>query len=324
MNEINLAPDFIDRTIDSFHRVFSIFDVEHLPFIALAVLPALIWLFVFYRFHRKNKLLMAAMFLVGTLAVIPIFVFQHEIIRIEGILKNLSSGIFLTILLTGIWVGFYEEVSKNWVVRHFGKNFFKSIDDAILFSIVVALGFAFIENILYFHSIWNNAEIDESMRYFYVLFRSIGSMFLHIFASGIFGYYYGVAHFAKPVLRKKLASGKKFLFTRAIHRIIHLKSETIFRDEKIFEGLMIAAGLHAAFDVLMGMSQHFTDAGSEDESKIFLILAVPFLVGGYFWLTALLRKKEDHEILGELDGPDILDECNSKIVAPQNAANTKI
>ena len=162
------------------------------------------------------------------------------------------------------------------------------------------------------------------MRYFYVLFRSLGSMFLHIFASGIFGYYYGVAFFAKPVLRDKLASGKKFLFTRAIHRIIHLKSETIFRDEKIFEGLMIAAGLHATFDFLMGMSQHSTDGGSETGAKIFLLLAVPFLVGGYFWLTALLRKKEDHKILGELDGPDILDECDPKIVAPRNAADAKI
>ena len=226
-------------------------------------------------------------------AVIPIFVFQHEIARIEGGLENLFSNVILTIVLTGLWVGFYEETAKFWIVKHTGKNFFRSIDDAIIFSIVVALGFAFIENVLYFHSIWNNFAIDESMRWFYVTFRSLGSMLLHIIASGILGYYYGIATFAKPVLQDKLSEGENFIFTKWIHRILHLKSETVFREEKIFEGLIVAASTHAVFNFLMGMSQHFTDTDSPDIARIFLLMAVPFLVGGFFWLTYLLGKKED-------------------------------
>jgi len=313
VREVNLAPDFINRVNDSFGQVFAIFDFKHLPFIALALLPALIWLFIFYRFHRKNKWLTISIFLAGMLAVVPIFVFQSEITRINGTLKNTFENVFLMILLTGLWVGFYEETAKNWIVRRIGKNFFKSIDDAILFSIVAALGFAFIENILYFYSIWSDSGIENSIRWFYVLFRSLGSMFLHVFASGIFGYYYGIAFFAKPVLQEKFASGKKFIFTKKIHQIIHMKSETVFRDEKIFEGLMIAAILHAIFDFLMGMSQHFTDDGSGNKAKFFLLLSVPFLFGGYFWLTALLQKKENHKNLCEIDQPDILDKCEKEL-----------
>ena len=222
MNEVNLAPDFIDRVSDAFVRVAGIFDADHLPFIGIAAIPILIWLYIFLRYQRENKLLVLGIFLAGMFAVIPIFVFQHEIARIEGGLENLFSNVILTIVLTGLWVGFYEETAKFWIVKHTGKNFFRSIDDAIIFSIVVALGFAFIENVLYFHSIWNNFAIDESMRWFYVTFRSLGSMLLHIIASGILGYYYGIATFAKPVLQDKLSEGENFIFTKWIHRILHI------------------------------------------------------------------------------------------------------
>jgi RsiW-degrading membrane proteinase PrsW (M82 family) len=242
------------------------------------------------------------------LAVIPIFVFQYEISRIEGGLKSLFSNFILVSILAGLWVGFYEETAKMWIVKLTSKSFFRDIDDAIMLSIVVALGFSFVENILYFHSIWNNPAIEESMRWFYVTFRSLGSMLLHIITSGIFGYYFGIACFAKPVLIDRLSQGKRFIFTKWIHRILHLKSETVFREEKIFEGLIIAASIHATFDFLMGMSQHFTDAGSSAIARVWLLLAVPFLVGNFFWLTYLLDKKEDHKIYCEIDQPDVLDE----------------
>ncbi len=309
MNEINLAPDFIDRTTDAFTRVAGIFDANHLPFIGMAVIPVLIWLYIFFRYQRENKLLTFAIFIAGMFAVIPIFIFQHEISRIEGGLENLFTNVILTIMLTGLWVGFYEETAKYWIIKSTGRHFFRNIDDAIIFSIVVALGFAFIENVLYFRSIWGNPIIEESMRWFYVIFRSLGSMFLHIFASGILGYYYGIACFAKPVLQDELAEGKRFIFTKWIHRILHLKSETVFREEKILEGLLIAAFLHATFDFLMGMSQHFTDINSPNAAKIWLLMAVPFLMGGFFLLTYLLDKKEGHKNYREAEERDILEKA---------------
>jgi len=308
MNEINLAPDFIDRMIDAFSRVMGVFDVPHLPFVGLAVIPVLVWIYLFFRHQQENKLAIFAIFIVGMFAVIPVFVFRHEIIRVENGLGNIFSNTILTVTLTSLWVGFYEETAKHWVVRSVGKNLFRSIDDVIIFSIVAALGFAFIENVLYFQSIWNNLAISSSMRWFYVVFRSVGSMLLHVFASGIFGYYFGIAHFAKPILREKLSKGKRPFAMKWIHQILHLKSETIFREEKILQGLLIAASIHAIFDFLMGTSQYFTDLGSSGIARIFLLAAVPFLVGGYFLLTYLLDKKEDHKIYGEVKEGGIVEE----------------
>ena len=297
MND-NLAPDFIDRTANAFGRMSSAFDSDHLLFIVLALIPVLAWIYLFLRHQPENKVRVALTFGAGMFAVIPIFVFQQEIGRIGDFLASVGGGAILTIALAALWVGVYEETAKHWIVKKVDDGFFSSIDDAIQYSIIGALGFAFLENILYFHSIWNNPLIDNF--WFYYGFRSMGSMFLHVFASGIFGYYYGVAHFAQPVLQDKLRLGKRFPLIGWLHRVLHLKSETLFHEEKILEGLLLAAVLHGTFDFLMGMSQHYSNEGSPMAAQLWLTLAVPFLVGGFFWLTYLLDKKEDHKQYGHV------------------------
>jgi len=309
-NEINLAPDFIDRTIDTINYVFNIFHYDHLPFFILAIVPALIWLYILLRHQRENIFSVVTTFIAGMLTVIPVFIFQHEISRIENWFDSLSCCI-TAIVLSGLWIGLYEETVKHWIVKITDRRLFRNIDDAIQFSIIAALGFAFCENILYFRSIWDNPAIGSF--WFYFTFRSFGSMLLHIFASGIFGYYYGIARFASPILRDGLAKGKKFAITKKIHQIFHLKSNTIFFEEKVLEGLLIATLLHGAFDIMMGMSQYAADNGSTSASKLWLLISVPFLVGGYFWLTALLDRKENHKIYGNLLEKDVLDEEPNKI-----------
>jgi uncharacterized membrane protein len=71
-----------------------------------------------------------------------------------------------------------------------------------------------------------------------------------------------------------------------VHKILHLKSETVFHEEKMTEGLIIAITLHAIFDALL------------EWGKIFLV--VPFLFFGFLWLNYLLNKKEDHKMYGHV------------------------
>lgn len=68
----------------------------------------------------------------------------------------------------------------------------------------------------------------------------------------------------------------------------------------------------------MGMSQHFTDLDVSSMARVWLLAAVPFLVGGFFWLTYLLDKKENHKNYGHLCGKDecdLLEEEHDKIKA---------
>ncbi len=66
---------------------------------------------------------------------------------------------FLNMRLPGaVWffvmVGALEEFVKHLVTRFSDEYKIKSVADAVQFSIIAALGFAFVENILYFLGIW--------------------------------------------------------------------------------------------------------------------------------------------------------------------------
>ena len=67
---------------------------------------------------------------------------------------------------------------------------------------------------------------------------------------------------------------------------MHLKSETIFREEMMTEGLFWAVFLHAIFNICLEMGWVF--------------VMVPFLVIGYAVLNHLFNKKEDRKNYGDL------------------------
>jgi len=248
----------------------------------LAAIPAVIWGYLFLRKEPEQKSLVAFTFIGGMFSVIPLFIFKEQILKINDFIASFGFSLIFVAVLSYLWVGCYEEVAKFWVVRIVDNDRFRNIDDSIEFSIISALGFAFIENILYFFAIWNGHGLDGLVIPF--ILRSAGSTFAHVFFSGIFGYYYGIAHFASPILQEQLKAKKKLFFTKFVHRILHLKTETIFHEEKMAEGLLIAVSLHAIFNVFLELSWTF--------------LIIPFLFVGYFLLNYLLDKKEDHKIYG--------------------------
>ncbi|MBU2524090.1 PrsW family intramembrane metalloprotease [Patescibacteria group bacterium] len=190
----------------------------------------------------------------------------------------------ISVIVMFMIIGVIEEYSKNLVVRIVDRGSFKSVDDAIIYSIIAALGFSFVENILYFFYIWQNQSIESLFIPF--VFRSIFSTFAHVFFSGIYGYYYGVAYFSKPFWREEIQANRG-KFVSFLHKILGLKSQEIFEQTKRAQGLLIAVSLHAVFNVFLEMNWTF--------------LIVPFLFTGFFVLTSLLDRKEYHKILERID-----------------------
>ena len=115
------------------------------------------------------------------------------------------------------------------------------------------------------------------------VFRSIFSTFAHVMFSGIFGYFYGVAHFASPILQKEIREGRHKLIN-LLHKIVRFRRITLFRDEKILEGFLIASFLHAFFNIFLEMG--------------WTIIITPYLMSGFFMLNYLLRKKENMKKYG--------------------------
>lgn len=178
------------------------------------------------------------------------------------------------VLWHSLMIGAVEEFAKHLVVRFADENKFRTINDAIEFSIIVALGFAFLENILYFvDRIWlapcSSMEIKAGECLFnpatgtythqvgYLLlpfiFRSFFSTLAHIISSALFGYYYGLAVFANEEVKEYARRGNSlnFKFLSFLHRGLHLKANTLFREEKIVEGATFAMIFHGLYDFLL-------------------------------------------------------------------------
>ena len=267
--------------------------------ILLACIPAIIWGFIFYKKDEVYRPKAKQTFLLGMTAVIPILLYKWSWnflpqINVFNYTNNFQADVFdftpylylpVGTLLAFMFVGVIEEYMKHLVVMRADQGFFRNIDDAIEFSIIAALGFAFVENILYFYYIWTYQGVEILMVSF--VFRAIFSTFAHILFSGIFGYYYGIAYFAEPIWSEEQRQGRHKIYD-FFHKIMHFKSDRVFAREKITEGLFLAVVLHGAFNILLEMNLTF--------------FMIPFLVFGYTFLDYLFKRKENLKAYGYLVG----------------------
>ncbi len=265
--------------------------------VIFAFVPIIAWGWHFLTKHPEAKRLVILTFIAGALSVTPLILYKflwnffpwiNAFIWTRNLnvdLLGLSSVMIVpfSVLVTFLLVGVIEEISKIFAVKIMDKDKFKSIDDAIEFAIIAGLGFAFIENSLYFYNIITSRGFEDFI--FPFVFRSLFSTFAHVMFSGIFGYFYGVAHFADPILKKEMRD-KRHPVLNFLHKHFHFKRVVMFHDEKILEGLVIAATLHGFFNVFLEMGWVFA--------------IVPFLFMGYITLTYLLEKKENLKNLQKL------------------------
>lgn len=219
-------------------------------------------------------------------AAADIYQFEGNIL---AMLKDLFAGGVLAKVLLGVSImAFIEEYTKHLVVKEvdWNKKSFNRIIDGVEFSIAAALGFSFIENIVYFYMI-----IGEFVDYRVVLpaliLRAVLSTAGHVMFSGIFGYYYGKAKFVGHTRKLHEKHERKtwhFHPHRALkvrfHRIAHFFQgknihnhiiDELHQDELIAEGLLIATFLHVLFNMALTLGVGY--------------LVVPMLVLEYIFIS---------------------------------------
>jgi len=197
---------------------------------------------------------------------------------ILSIFQNASITLPLSLIFLFLTIGVVEEYAKHFIAKKVDKKEITSIDDAIEFSIIAALGFSFAENTFYFIEIWQNLGTDLLLRVF--IFRSIFSTFAHVLFSAVYGYHFGLALFAKPLVREKK---KKSPLTRGLYkfyRTLRLKGEEVFEKQHAFVGLFYASSLHALFNI-------FLEIG-------YTKFLIPFLVIGVIHVIYMIWKRENH------------------------------
>ncbi|HUM98101.1 MAG TPA: PrsW family glutamic-type intramembrane protease [Chitinophagaceae bacterium] len=160
-----------------------------MQYIAIAIAPGLaICLYIFYKdiYNREPKFNLFVSFFLGCLAIFPAIWFEQTF---DYLNDNTEAG--LAILCYGV-IGFSEEFSKFLGVRLYAYNK-KSFDeplDGIVYSVMVSMGFATFENVLY---VLKYAEMGMGMEV------GLKRMFLSVPAHGTFGvlmgYFVGKAKF---------------------------------------------------------------------------------------------------------------------------------
>lgn len=210
-------------------------------FIAIlaAVLPALLWLFLFTREdqHPEPTELIAFTFTLGGLMVIPTLLAQL-------MFKNWGPE---SALLSLISLAFLEEAFKflgSYIAVRRNKAFDEPID-AMIYAVTAALGFATIEN---FFNLVKSQDVLLSLTATDAIstaaLRFIGATFLHALASALVGYFWA-----------------RGIIARRHHGYLAI-------------GIIVATVVHSAFNYLIAVYQNESNLLYP---SVFLVL-VAFLV----------------------------------------------
>ncbi len=118
---------------------------------ALAVAPGLaISIYIFWKdkFEKEPKRLLLFSFVLGVLSVIPAIVLE---IFSDAAFVNRGNNIVQTALYAWLGIGLIEEGCKYFFIRLFAyrSKSFNEPFDGITYSVMVAMGFATIENVMY-------------------------------------------------------------------------------------------------------------------------------------------------------------------------------
>jgi len=259
----------------------------------LSLIPFFIWLWVFYHKDPEDRRLTVETVLGGMISVLPLAALQAYMLKnpawdIFAHIKSINlTGVInffgipgqyhevfhrnMTWFLVFIAIAIMEELVKHWVVKYMdyrSKNF-DSVDDGIEFSVIAALGFALVENTVYFFTILTMQGYAALLIPF--IFRSLFSTLAHVFFSGVFGYHYGLAKFAPEEMDEKVKMGRKFFLMRFFRKYLHIRPEWIFKEEEVGDGLFLAMLFHAIFNFLLFLELTY--------------LIVPYLAVGYWYLS---------------------------------------
>lgn len=205
--------DFISKTnflfLDIFSFVYKLNSIDSLwnLFISfgfilffLSVIPFLFF-FLFPNFIEKIKIYFKE-FLIFFLYLWIVWILLYLINNLFWKFNNLDFSFdawlnFWEVLFNSLkLVIFYyliiailEELSKFFCFN-FSKNFsISSVKDWVLYAIFIALWFAFIENILYFSSLYEKFALWKELIWSFFS-RNIFSVFLHVICSSVFAYYF--------------------------------------------------------------------------------------------------------------------------------------
>jgi RsiW-degrading membrane proteinase PrsW (M82 family) len=164
-------------------------------------------------------------------------------------------------------------------------------------AIISALGFAFLENIVYFMHNWD--QLSAGNFFMFAVMRVTIVTMVHMLCSGILGYYYGMAFFASPMLKIQYMKKNRHPVLQFLKKILHLKRSQLYHDQMFILGLLISMVTHAMYDFFLTINARLLG--------IPMVIPIMFIYFfGGFWFLDLLLKKKDHNLKLHLVGTSVM------------------
>ncbi|MEI2738208.1 MAG: PrsW family glutamic-type intramembrane protease [Chitinophagaceae bacterium] len=221
-----------------------------MEYIAIALAPGIaICLFIFYKdvYNKEPRLNLFVSFFLGCFAIVPAVIFEQNFsYTIDGSLAGVA-------IFSYAVVGFSEEASKFLGLRLYSytKKSFDEPLDGIVYSVMVSMGFATLENVMY---VMNYAQAGRGLEV------GIQRMFLSVPAHASFavvmGYFVGKA---------KFDPNRSFLF--------------------MLTGLLIAIFFHGTYDFFLFLPKYSHIGKNLSEA-----LLAAGAIGSYIVCLILSRK----------------------------------
>jgi len=254
----------------------------------VTAIPVAIWSVIFFKHAKDSKFLLLSVFILGSLTPWALLEIQELWIKfpqldvptlIETSIKQTS----IMYMLTFMFFGMMEEVIKHFAVRIIDKKTIaiKTVNDALRFSILAALGFSFSENIYYLYNLWGEISTAEIAGVY--IFRSVFTMCAHMIFSGIFGYYFGISKFTIDITKQEELTGGRNFAAKILSKIFNIPYQAAYKEKTILKGLFLAMGIHAVFNFLLQFNA--------------IIPVMVIVILGYLFLRYFLKRKAGHLVL---------------------------
>lgn len=189
---------------------------------ALAIGPGIFWLWYFYKKDKlepEPKALVMTMFLLGAIAVIPVFFIEQAF--------NYGFEWISPALLLIFGAPVIEEYTKFWVVRRFvhSNHEFNEPMDGIVYAAAVALGFASLENLGYvgcaYFNMLEQTETTAGLVWSVSFTRAFFSVPGHVLFSAMWGYALGAAKFTHDPARAHIFVRRGLILSMILHGLFN-------------------------------------------------------------------------------------------------------
>ncbi len=196
-------------------------DYGILIYIIFGILPSLIWLFYYLAkdLHPEPKKMIIRIFLWGCFITLPVFFVQIGLTRLLNTTGLTPNNLIWGLIYWFLIISFSEEFFKYLVVKVkvIGSHHLDEPLDIMLYSVVSALGFAAVENILYLFTPVGQMSLEQLMSrtLFIMLIRFVGATFLHTLCSSIIGYSLAIS--ICEAKRKKTIVATGIIMAVALH-----------------------------------------------------------------------------------------------------------